>query len=91
MRAIAGVAADVVALTLLAHVVVGPLAALVERLARRMRGDQAVAAVADQVLPAGLLQGLADLEVVLRLEELQQGPLQLAVAQVLGDVAPASS
>ena len=48
--------------------------------------DQAVAAVADQVLPAGLDQRLADLEVVLRLEELHQRPLQLAVAQVPGDV-----
>ena len=37
---------------------------------------------ADQVLPPRLEQGLADLEVVLGLEELEQGPLQLAVAQV---------
>ena len=31
-------------------------------------------------------QGLPHLEIILRLEELEQRPLQLAVAQVLGDV-----
>ena len=53
----------------------------VERLPRRPVGDQAVAAGADQVLPARLLQRPADLEPVLRLEELEQGPLHPPVAQ----------
>ena len=65
---------------------IGPPATLVERLPWAAARDQAVAAAADQVLPAGLLERLAHLEVVLRLEELHQRPLHLAVAQVLGDV-----
>ena len=37
-------------------------------------------------MPARGQQGLADLEVIFRLEELQQRPLQLAVSQVARDV-----
>src|SRR5436190_1239299 len=57
-----------------------------DRLTRRMRWDQALAPVSDEVPPAGLEQRFADLEVVLGLEELEQGPLELAVAQVPGGV-----
>ena len=64
---------------------VGPLTPCLQRFPRRLGRDQAVAAAADQVRAAGLLQGVADLEIVLRLEELQERPLQLAVAQVAGD------
>src|SRR3712207_8608037 len=42
-----------------------------QRRLRRARRDQAVAAVADQVGPAGLRQRPPDGEVVLRLEELR--------------------
>src|SRR5688500_5995184 len=52
----------------------------------RLRGDQAVAAVADQVGALGLPQRLADFKIILRLEKLHQGPLQLAVAEVLSHV-----
>jgi len=41
--------------------------------------NQAVAAAADQVLPARLFQRLAALEVGLRFEELQQCPLRFPV------------
>ena len=70
---------------------VGFAAAAVESFARRVGGDQAVAAGADQILPAGLLQGPADFEIILRLEELQQGPLQFPVAQMLRRASPASA
>src|SRR5690606_3865049 len=49
-------------------------------------GEQAVAAVADQVGSAGGAEGFADFEVVFRLKELQQGPLELAVAELLRHV-----
>ncbi len=65
---------------------VGFAAAAGEGFFGRAIGNQAIAAVADQILAAGLLEGFADFEIVLRLEELQQGPLQPAVAEVLGDV-----
>src|SRR5690349_18972526 len=64
---------------------VRPLAPGLQRLPRRRRRDEGVAAAADQVGPPRLLQGLADLEVVLRLEELHQRPLHLAVPQAAGD------
>src|SRR5262249_58655661 len=54
-----------------------------DRLRRRLSRDEAAAAVADEVRPARLNQSLPHLEVVLRLEELHQRPLHLAVAQVL--------
>jgi hypothetical protein len=38
-----------------------------------------------QPIPAGLNTCFAELEVVLRLEELHERPLELAVAQVVGD------
>jgi hypothetical protein len=57
-----------------------------QSLFRCNRRDQSVAAVADQVSPAGLFQGAAHLEVVLVLEELKQGPLHLAVAQLLAEI-----
>src|SRR4051794_39730067 len=53
---------------------------------RRVGRDQGIAAGADQLLPPCLLKGLADLEVILGLEELEQGALELAVAEVAGDV-----
>ena len=53
---------------------------------RRLGRYQRVAARADQVVPARGQQGLADLEVIFRLEELKQRPLQLAVSQVARDV-----
>ena len=40
----------------------------------------------DQVSPPRLEQSLPHLEVVLGLEELKQGSLHLAIAQVAGDV-----
>src|SRR5579883_1095267 len=43
----------------------------------RMGRDQAVAPRADQVAPPGREQCLTDLEVILRLEELEQRPLEL--------------
>ncbi len=49
-------------------------------------GISAIAARADQVLAARLLERPANLEVILGLEELHQRPLQLPVAQMLGDV-----
>src|SRR5262245_36963027 len=52
------------------------LAAGLDRLLRRVRWDQAVAA-ADQVRAARLHECLTHLEVVLRLEELHQRPLHL--------------
>jgi hypothetical protein len=55
-------------------------------LLRRIRRDERVAAAADNVGAAGLFQRLAHLKVIVRLEELQQRPLQLAVAQVAGDL-----
>ena len=65
---------------------VGLAAAAGEGFFGRAIGNQTVAAVADQIVAAGLLERFADLEIVLRLEELQQGALQAAVAEVLGDV-----
>ncbi len=61
---------------------VGPLPLGLDGLLRRLRRDQPVAP-ADQVRPPGLNQRLADLEVVLRLEELHERPLHLAVVQSL--------
>ena len=43
---------------------------------RRLRGDQALRAVADQVGPAGLGERFVHVGVILRLEVLQQRPLQ---------------
>ena len=63
-----------------------PPSACLERFLRRLGGDEGVAAGADEIGAAGFLQGLADLEVFLRLEELQQRPLQLAVAEMLRHV-----
>ena len=65
---------------------VGFAAAAGEGFFGRALGDQAVAAGADQILAAGLFQGLADFEIVFGFEELQQGALQAAVAEVFGDV-----
>src|SRR5258708_2317333 len=53
---------------------------------RRLDGDEAVTARADQVLSPRMNQGFPHLEVVLGLEELKQGPLHLAIPQVTGDV-----
>ena len=52
-------------------------------LLRRVGRDQPLAP-ADQIGPAGLDQGLTDGEIVLRLKELHQGPMELAVPQVPG-------
>src|SRR5437763_1846706 len=57
-----------------------------DRLARRMSRDQAVAPASDQVSPPRLEQSLPHHEVVLGLEELHQRPLHLPVAQALGGV-----
>jgi len=51
-----------------------------------MSGNKGVAPTPDQVRPAGLFKGPAHLKVILRLEELQQRSLKLAIAQVVGDV-----
>jgi hypothetical protein len=76
----------VVAVHLLAaRRLVGPAPPGLDRLPRRLGRDQAVTASTYQVLPPRLLQRLAHLEIVLRLEELQQRPFQLAVAQLPGD------
>src|SRR5262249_48700754 len=64
---------------------VGPLPPRSQGFFGRLRRDQGVTAGADQVLPSGLLQSLAHLEVILRLEQLHQRSLQLAVAQIAGD------
>ena len=62
------------------------LAALaVERLLRWLCWDQAIAATSDQVVATGLLERPPDLEVVLRLEELQEGPLRPPVTEPLRD------
>ena len=65
---------------------IGLAASGFDRFLGRSLGNQTVAAAADQVLSPGLLERLADLEIVFWFEELQQRPLQLAVAQMLGDV-----
>src|SRR5438132_1608045 len=71
---------------LAAQVLVGSCTPGLQSLARRPRRNQRVAAAADQVLPPRLFQGLPHIKVILRLEELKQGALQLAVAQVARDV-----
>src|SRR5262245_23287951 len=70
---------------LAASLPIRPLAPCLQRLGGWMSGDQPLTA-ADEIRAAGLDQRLAHLEVVLRLEELQEGPLQLAVAHRLCDV-----
>jgi hypothetical protein len=50
-----------------------------ESLFRRSAGDEAVAAVADQVRAFGLAEGVADLKVVFGFKELHQRPLELAI------------
>src|SRR5262249_12902639 len=65
--------------------VISPTPARLDRFLRRLCRDQSLAP-ADQVLPLRLDQRLPPLAVILRLEELQQGSLHLAVAQVLGDI-----
>src|SRR5438046_2890936 len=60
------------------HRLIGPLPPGLQRLLGWVGRDEGVAAGADQVGAAGLLERLADLEVVLRLEELHQGSLQLS-------------
>jgi hypothetical protein len=57
---------------------VGLPASRFKRFLRRVGRDQAIAARADEVLPAGLDQGFPHREPVLRLENLYQRPLQLA-------------
>jgi hypothetical protein len=52
----------------------------------RERGHKAVAPNTDEVRSTSLEECLADHEVVLRFEELEQGPLKLAVFQVPGDI-----
>jgi hypothetical protein len=49
-------------------------------------GDEGVASAADEVASASGQEGGPDLEVVFRLEELEESPLQLPVAQLAGDV-----
>jgi hypothetical protein len=66
------------------HGEVRPLPPWLDRLLWSVRRDQGVAASADQVSPAGLDDRVTDLEPVLRLEELHERPLQLAVPQVPG-------
>ncbi len=63
-----------------------PLSPRLDGRLRRLGWYQRVAAGADQVGAARCLQGFADLEVIFRLEELKQRPLQLAVSQVARDV-----
>ncbi len=65
---------------------VGPVAPGPERLVRRSGRDECITAAADQVCPPRLFQRLADLEVVLRFEELHERPLQLAVPQLAGHI-----
>jgi hypothetical protein len=57
---------------------------LSQRFLRWLRGDQRLAA-ADEVGTARFLQRLADLEVILRLEELHHRSLQFAVAPMASD------
>lgn len=52
----------------------------------RMRWNETVTAIADEVRPTALEQGLPHLKVVLRLKKLHKGPLQLAIVQVAGHV-----
>jgi hypothetical protein len=56
-----------------------------DRFLRRVRGDESITPT-DEVAAAGPDERLADLEVVLGLEELHQRALQLAVAEVLRGV-----
>ena len=72
---------------------VGPAKALIrfasaalKRFTWRGGGDEAVAAIADEIFPAGLDERLADFEIVFGLEELEQRALELAVAKFLGDM-----
>ena len=51
----------------------------------RLAGDQTVAARTDQVRSTGRRKRLAYLKIIVWFEKLEQGPLQLAIAQMLGD------
>src|SRR5436853_7884546 len=53
-----------------------------QRLLGRLCWNQGIAAGADQILATGLLQRLAHLKIVFRLEELHQRALQLTVMQI---------
>src|SRR5579875_885681 len=53
---------------------------------RRMGRDEAIAAVADEVGPSRLDQRFPHREVILRLEELHERSLHLAVFHSLGDI-----
>src|ERR1700722_16012401 len=59
---------------------------LLQRLLRRVGGNQAVAPVPDQVCPLGFKQRFPHGEPVRRLEELHERPLELAVIQILRDL-----
>ena len=61
--------------------VVRPLPPAFNRSLRRLGRDQSVAP-ADQIAPPRLDQGLPHLEVVLRLEDLHEGPRVLAVLRI---------
>ena len=65
---------------------VRPLPPCFDGLTGGMSRDQAVALASDQVAATGLEKGLVDQEVVLRLEELHQGPLHPPVTQAPRDV-----
>jgi hypothetical protein len=52
---------------------------------RRMRRDQTIAPVADQVSAPGLVQSCPHQKIAFRLKRLQKRPLKLAIAQALGD------
>lgn len=76
---------NVVPFALLADLLICAAAALIERGLGRRGGDQAIASAADQILPPRLFKRLPHFEIILQLEELQQGALQLAITEMLGD------
>src|SRR5450631_1932209 len=65
---------------------IGLFAAGLEGFAGWLRRVEGIAAAADEISAAGFLQRLADFKIVLGLEKLQKGTLELAVAQGVGDV-----
>jgi hypothetical protein len=64
--------------------VIGPTPASLDGFLRRLSGDQAIAAVANQVLPPGLNECLPHGKPIIRLKKLHQRPLHLTVPKSLG-------
>src|SRR5271166_3332173 len=58
----------------------------IQRFTRRLGRDQAIASVANQILPTGLDECLPHSKPVFRLEKLHQRPLHLSVPKSFGDI-----